>query len=236
MNLYIKYILLFLVVLFVAAAVMYSELQEPLEVEQYSAGGVVVKLPVPRLESGVSVEEALLRRESIREYKLEPLTLDVVSQLLWSAQGVTRDSGGRTAPSAGGTYPLEIYVVVGSVAGLQPGVYHYIPKDHSVERVYEGDVRNNLAACALGQRWVSDGSIDIIVAADYGRTTRVYGVRGERYVHLEAGHAAQNIYLECVPLGCGTVAVGAFDNSCVKALLNLPVGQEPLYIMPVGRV
>lgn len=236
MNVYARYVLLFTVTAITAALVFYAyeRLQPPAVVTEHYANDSTIMLPKPKLDSNTSIEEALLERESIRSYKNEPLTLDELSQLLWSAQGVTREWGGRTTPSAGATYPLETYVIVGNVRGLKPGLYRYLPGEHAIELVYYGDVKGNLSACA-GQRWVGDCAFDIVFAADYERTTRIYGDRGLRYVHMEAGHAAQNVYLQCVSTGCGTVVVGAFDDTCVKRLLELPGGQEPLYIMPVGR-
>ncbi|MBM3309343.1 MAG: SagB/ThcOx family dehydrogenase, partial [Candidatus Altiarchaeales archaeon] len=170
-----------------------------------------------------------------RDYKNEPLSIAEVSQLLWSAQGLNREWG-RTAPSAGATYPLETYVVVGLVDSLPAGLYHYLPLNHSLEKISDGDIREGLADCSLNQRWVEDAAVDIVFAAEYSRTTNTYGKRGERYVHMEAGHAAQNVYLQCVSLKCGTVVVGAFDDICIKNLLSLPESQEPLYVMPVGRI
>jgi len=194
-----------------------------------------IKLPSPRHESNVSVEEALLKRRSIRDYSNKPLTLQEVSQLLWAGQGITDPRGLRTAPSAGATYPLETYLVVGAVEGLDRGVYRYNPEGHKLIKVIDGDLRTELVAAALGQDWVKDAAINIVFAAVYERTTRRYGDRGIKYVHMEAGHAAQNVYLQAVALKLGTVVVGAFYDEQVKKVLSLPKGEEPLYIMPVGR-
>lgn len=193
------------------------------------------KLPEPRHNSGISIEETLLKRRSVRDYTGEPLTLPEVSQLLWAAQGITDPRGLRTAPSAGATYPLETYVVVGDVENLAQGVYRYhLPKQELV-KVLDGDLRTELAAAALGQSWVREGAINIVFTAIYERTTRRYGDRGIRYVHMEVGHAGQNVYLQAVALGLGTVVIGAFRDDQVKEILNLPQDEHPLYIMPVGR-
>ncbi|MEM3389547.1 MAG: SagB/ThcOx family dehydrogenase, partial [Thermoproteota archaeon] len=159
-----------------------------------------LRLPEPRYESEVSVEEALLKRRSVREYARSSLTLQEVSQLLWAAQGVTDPQGLRTAPSAGALYPLEVYLIVGEVESLAPGVYKYVPDGHEIIRVLDGDKRVSLAEAALGQAWVRNAAVDIVIASVYERTTRKYGERGIRYVHLEAGHAAQNICLQAVAL------------------------------------
>ena len=193
-------------------------------------------LPEPRYDSSVSVEEALLDRRSIRAYKDEPLSLAEVSQLLWAAQGITNRRGYRTAPSAGALYPLEIYLVVGNVTGIAPGVYKYSPQDNALSQIGADDAREALAAASLGQTCVREGAIDLVFAAVFERTTGKYGYRGHQYVHMEAGHAAQNVCLQAVALGLGTVVVGAFDDDAVSAALKLPGEERPLYVMPVGRI
>jgi SagB-type dehydrogenase family enzyme len=197
---------------------------------------MAIKLPEPGHHGEVSVEEALLKRRSIRDYTGEPLTMGEVSQLLWASQGITDSRGLRTAPSAGALYPLEVYVVVGDVVNLGKGVYRYDPAEHALIKVLDGDARKELAGAALGQEYVEKGAIDVVFTAVYERTTKKYGDRGIRYVHMEAGHAAQNLYLQAAALGLGTVTIGAFDDGDVRKVLNLPPGESPLYIMPVGRV
>ncbi len=158
-----------------------------------------------------------------------------VSQLLWAAQGIIGPSGERAAPSAGALYPLEVYVVIGSVENVARGVYKYKPHRHELIKVLEGEHRKALAKIALDEPSVAQGAIDIVITAIYDRTTSEYGNRGIRYVHMEAGHAAQNIYLQAVALNLGTVVIGAFYDYQVKKVLNLPENEEPLYIMPVGK-
>lgn len=194
-----------------------------------------VPLPEPRLKSAVSLEETLLQRRSTREYADEALTLEEVSQLLWAAQGVTAEWGGRTAPSAGALYPLETYLAVGNVENLAPGVYKYKPERHELVKVKDDDVREELAKASLGQSWVKEGAIDIVIAAVYERTTRKYGDRGVRYVHMEAGHAAQNICLQATALDLGIVTVGAFYDDRVRETMGIPENETPLYVIPVGR-
>jgi len=197
----------------------------------------VIKLPDPVYKSGTSVEEALLKRRSVREYKKEPLELKEISQLLWAAQGITSEGdGGRTAPSAGALYPLELYVVSGNINSLTPGVYHYLPSGHTLQQIAEGDKRKLLTAAALMQGAVNKSAAVIVIAAEYKRTTGKYLERGKKYVHIEAGHAAQNIYLQSVSLKIGTVVIGAFTDSLVKLILHLPKSEEPLYLMPVGKI
>jgi len=194
-----------------------------------------IKLPEPRYDSNVSIEEALLKRRSIREYIGDPLTLQEVSQLLWAAQGITDLRGFRTAPSAGALYPLEVYVVVGHIENLAKGVYKYKPNEHELVKVLDGDKREELAKAALGQAWVKETAINLVITAVYKRTTVKYGDRGIRYVHMEAGHAAQNLCLQATAMDLGTVTIGAFYDEQVKEVLNLPEDEQPLYIIPVGK-
>jgi SagB-type dehydrogenase family enzyme len=194
-----------------------------------------IQLPEPRLKGGISVEEALHRRRSIREYSQEPLSLGEVSQLLWAAQGITHPQGLRTAPSAGALYPLEVYLVAGRVEGLDRGVYHYLPHKHVLKKTSEGDKRAALASAALRQTWIREAPAVLVFVAVYERTTGKYGQRGIRYVHMDAAHAGQNVFLQAVSLGLGTVVVGAFDDKDVSRVLQLETAEQPLSIMPVGR-
>jgi len=195
----------------------------------------VINLPEPRYDSDISIEQSLLNRRSIRSYTGEPLTLQEVSQLLWAAQGFTDPRGYRTAPSAGALYPLELYLVAGDVEGLTAGVYRYEPGEHQLVKTMEGDKRAELASAALGQDCVKEGAITIVFTAVYERTTVKYGERGIRYVHMEAGHAAQNLCLQATALGLGIVTVGAFNDEQLAELLNLPENEQPLYVIPIGR-
>lgn len=195
-----------------------------------------IPLPNPASTGVLPVESALRSRRSVRDFAPQPLTLAEVSQLLWAAQGITGPGGTRTAPSAGALYPLELYLVAGNVSALAKGVYKYQALGHSLIRVADGDQRAALAAAAFGQDWVNEGAAVIVVAAAHGRTTRKYGQRGMRYVHMEAGHAAQNIHLQAVSLNLGTVVVGAFDDDRVKKIINLAGDEQPLCLLPVGRI
>jgi SagB-type dehydrogenase family enzyme len=183
-----------------------------------------------------SLEELLQQRRSVREYIDAPLTRDEVMKLLWAGQGITNERGFRTAPSAGALYPLELYVLAGNVDNLAPGIYKYNPVRDELALVREGDVRASLAAASLGQRSVADGAIDIVIAAVYERTKVKYGSRGERYVHIEVGHAAQNICIEATALGLGLVTIGAFDDAEVAKTVGMSQDESPLYVLPVGRI
>jgi SagB-type dehydrogenase family enzyme len=205
------------------------------ESSQAYANTDIVKLPEPKYDSKVSIEKALHTRRSIREYKDKSLELAEVSQLLWAAQGITDPLGLRTAPSAGALYPIEVYFVAGNVNNLSDGVYKYIPHKHELVKVMQGDKRSELCSAAFNQPCIKNSAAIIILAAFYERTTRKYGERGIRYVHMEIGHAAQNVYLQSVSLNLGTVVIGAFDDNKVKRTLRMSDAEQPLCIMPVGR-
>jgi len=194
-----------------------------------------IKLPEPKFDSSTSIEEALLKRRSVRVFKEGPVMLADLSQLLWAGQGTTDVRGLRTAPSAGALYPLELYVVAGSVSGLSQGLYNYIPERHELSGISEGDSRGDFCNASLGQSSVRRAAAVLVLSAVYQRVTAKYGERGIRYVHMEAGHAAQNICLQAVHLRLGTVVIGAFQDKEVQQLLKMGAGESPLYIIPVGK-
>lgn len=196
-------------------------------------GDSAIKLPPPDTVGRITVEQALWHRRSVRSFTDESLTIGQVGQLLWAAQGLNRGLAGRTAPSAGATYPMELYLVAGKVKGLKPGAYHYGFDGHFLALVKGGDQRASLAEAALGQSSILTAPAVLVLVADFSRTARAYGQRAPRYVHMEAGHIGENVHLQCEALGLGTVMIGAFQDGRVKKLLG--TGQEPLYIMPVGR-
>ncbi len=191
------------------------------------------RLPEPRLTGDVAVEVALHARRSRRSYASAPLRLEEVSQLLWSAQGVTNEEGARTAPSAGATYPLELCLVAGEITGLDAGIYRYRPRRHELVRIAAGDRRAELAAAAY-QDWVRTAPAALVIAAVEKRTAR-YGRRAALYVQMEAGAVTENVHLQAEALGLATVVVGAFDDRDLKATVGLETLEEPLAIMPVGR-
>lgn len=189
-----------------------------------------IQLPRPARSGVVSLEEAISQRRSAREFDPGPLTLRQLSQLLWMAQGITASEGYRTVPSAGALYPLEIYVV------LPTGFYHYDPDRHRLDRISVDDLRFALCRAALEQQAILEAEAVFVMTAVYERTAAKYGTtRGARYVHLEAGHAAQNLLLETVALGLGAVTIGAFHDAEVQKALSLPRNHEPLYLIPVGK-
>lgn len=192
----------------------------------------------------MSLEDAIGGRRSVREYKPEPLSLLELSRLLWAAQGITEPrSGFRAAPSAGATFPLEVYVAIGAnldgrrsgVESLQPGLYRYVPGEHSLDLLRTGDSRRKLYNAALRQDPVRHAPVVLVITGVTARTAGRYGDRAARYIAMEAGHVSQNLYLKATALGLGTVAIGAFQDRALAGALELSSGEEPLYLMPVGR-
>jgi SagB-type dehydrogenase family enzyme len=234
----------FLVTVLIVVYVLFS-----LYVPQGDLGGVEVVggellLPLPRKVSFITVEEAILLRKSVREWRDSPITIEQLSMILWASQGVVEEVDGwlrRAAPSAGATYPLEIYVVVGeggvSVGDggyVEAGVYKYDYRRHSLRLVKSGDFRSDLWQATLRQDWVREAPVSLVICAVYERTTWRYGERGVRYVHIEVGHVGQNVYLMSTALGLGTVAIGAFHDDEVARVVSARRDERPLYVFPVG--
>lgn len=205
---------------------------------QVNMGNSQINLPPPSQTGSLSLEEAIAKRRSVRDFLPQSISQPQLSQILWAAQGISNSGGGyRTIPSAGATYPLELFVVCGlnGVEGLADGIYHYRLDSHSLVLHHSGDVKLPLARAALDQEFIYQAPVDIVICALYERTLKRYGARGERYVHMEIGHAGQNIYLQAAALGLATVAIGAFDDEQVRQVLRLDKPFKPLYIMPMGK-
>ena len=197
----------------------------------------LIKLPPPSLKGKTSVEEVISKRKSVRKFRTQPLSLPQLSQILWSAQGVTGIGRHRATPSAGATYPLEVFVIVGeqTIENLEAGIYHYEVDSHSLNLYLKGDMRQKLAEAALGQSFIATCPVDIVVCALFNRTVYRYGKRSERYIDMEAGHVGQNVSLQAVSLGLATVMVGAFEDEEVRKVLKVEDQFKPLYIIPVGK-
>ena len=189
----------------------------------------VVKLPAPRTTGGIPLDQALGARRSVRAFASTPLTWSEIGQLLWAAQGITHDEGKRTAPSAGATYPLELYVATAD------GLFRYQPNGHNVTRIMARDVRRDIRRAAGEQDAINAPAV-FAFAAVPARTAARYGDRAMRYVQIEIGHAAQNLLLEAVALGLGAVPVGAFSDADLHRVLGLPADRVALYLVPVGHV
>jgi SagB-type dehydrogenase family enzyme len=195
----------------------------------------LVVLPPPERNLAQSLEQALMRRRSARSYTSQPVPLAAVSQLLWAAQGITAAGGRRTAPSAGALYPLELHVVAARVEGLVPGVYRYLSDSHRLRPAIGEPIVPALSRAAFSQQAIADAAAVFVIAAVEERTAHKYGGRAGRYVAFEAGAASQNLALQAVAQGLGTVVIGAFDDLAVARVLRLAPGERPLALMPVGR-
>ncbi|MFB3883207.1 MAG: SagB/ThcOx family dehydrogenase [Armatimonadota bacterium] len=189
-----------------------------------------IALPAPVTTGGMSLTEAISKRRSVREFAPDPLTMEQISQLCWAGQGITDpEHGRRAAPSAGATYPIELYLLT------KEGVFHYVPQGHKLALLDDDDHRDDLSNAALEQESVAQAPLDIVIAGVFSRTEAKYGERARQYVFQESGHVAENIVLQGVALGLGSVTVGAFREQAVAGVLGLPDEQTALYVVPVGR-
>ncbi len=192
-------------------------------------------LPRPPIAADGRLNAVLQNRRTTRAFAPQSISLAEAAQILWAAQGITSREGLRTAPSAGALYPLELHLAAGDVEGLPPGHYRYAPVQHVLKAVDAGDIRHLIGKAALNQDWIAQAPAVVVVTAVDARTTGKYGRRGVRYVHMEVGHASQNLLLQAVALGLGGAVVGAFDDAALTRLLRLPGEEHPLAILPVGH-
>lgn len=196
----------------------------------------MIQLPDPTTDGNVSLEKALTLRRSVRNYANEALSLADLSQLLWSAQGITNERGFRTAPSAGATFPLELFVVVNNIEGLSKGVYHYSPFKNTLEVIHLKDISADLMRASHSQSMITESAAVLVFGAIFERTTDRYGERGIRYVHNEIGHASQNVHLQAAAMDLGTVVIGAYRDEAVEEILGLDPDIRVLYMMPAGKL
>jgi SagB-type dehydrogenase family enzyme len=232
-------IALIVLIILLATVIVYLIWPKSYGTEQRIVMGTV-NLPEPQITGSVSVEQAIHDRRSVRRYTNEPLTLQDVSQLMWAAQGITnQETQFRAAPSAGHTYPLEVYILIGkgSVNGLNEGLYHYNPFNNTLEQILGNDARPELSQAANGQPWVKEAPVDIIITGNYQKMIDKYKDEklSTRFVDMEAGHVGENIYLEAESLNMVTVALGSFKDDSVHQILRIPGNEKTLYIYPVGH-
>jgi len=196
-----------------------------------------IQLPSRSLSNKLSLNETLQKRVSCRNFDPRALFMQQLSNILWAGQGlISKQHDMRhTAPSAGATYPIELLVAVrkDGIEELDPGIYQYISKEHALKRLSDKDLNEKMSRACFNQEFIRKAGASILIASEDSRTTRRYGDRGERYVDMEAGAAMQNIALEAVEMGLGTVIVGAFDDGAVKEMFDLQE-LKPLAIMPIG--
>ncbi|MBC8527603.1 MAG: SagB/ThcOx family dehydrogenase [Candidatus Cloacimonetes bacterium] len=194
----------------------------------------IIKLPQANFKGGISLEETLQKRRSRRRYRSEALSKKELSQILWSAQGITKEPIFRTAPSAGALYPIDIYVSIINVKDVDSGFYLYIPVEHHLIKIDSNSYKDIIYYFGYRQECLKNPALITLMVADYTKITPRYDERGYRYTFMEAGHISQNIYLQCESLGLGTVAVGAYDEEKLTKLL--PVKNDVIYIMPIGKL
>ncbi|MFC1854803.1 SagB/ThcOx family dehydrogenase [Candidatus Dependentiae bacterium] len=208
----------------------------PRPYEKSKVRNVMIELPNPAKTGSLNIEQAISKRRSVRSYRNLPLKLEQISQLLWAAQGITSDGGYRSTPSAGALYPLELYVVATNVDGLETGIYKFDAKENALRQVKSGNFRDELMSAGMGQDAIESAPATVVFAGVHTRTQQKYGPKASRYVHMEVGHASQNIYLQATALNLGTVAIGAFSGEAVKRVIGMPPDEKPLYLMPVGAL
>ncbi len=214
------------------------KLQKPPSLYKTYPDKPIIKLPSPSFK-GITLEEAIKKRRSIRNYFNSPLTLIEISQILFSAYGITGKYAGidlRAAPSAGALYPIEIYLAIQNVTGLEKGIYHYNVKEHALEFIKKGDFKNELFKAGLFQEMFLSAPLTLIYTAIFERTTYKYGDRGYRYIYIEAGHIAQNVSLQCVSMGLSSCVIGAFFDDMVNKLIEIDGKKEAvIYLQTIGK-
>ena len=187
-----------------------------------------INLPDPIFNGKKSLEKSILERESIRRFSDKKINFEIISQLFWSGQG--KKGYKRTVPSAGAIYPLELYALLKS-----KGFYHYNVENHSLDLEFEGDLNQKLAAASWDQDFINIAPLNIVICTNFSKIQFRYGHdRGIRYALIEVGHCAQNIHLQAVALGLGSVPIGAFQDKKIKRLLKIPEEIDPIYIIPIG--
>ncbi|MBN2092220.1 SagB/ThcOx family dehydrogenase [candidate division KSB1 bacterium] len=197
------------------------------------------ELPVPEKQSGPGLWQILQNRRSQRGYKSQNLTLQQLSQLLWAIQGVTAQQGQyyfRTAPSAGALYPIETYLMISRIDGLEPGVYHYAVTQHGLEQLKAGDFASEAAQAALDQSMVRTAPVTFIWTAIFQRSKWKYRQRAYRYIYLDAGHIAQNLALAAVGMGLGSCQIAALYDDEVNRLIEVDGKEESVVYMSVVGV
>jgi SagB-type dehydrogenase family enzyme len=202
-----------------------------------------IKLPHPRTSGVQSLEELLMNRRTRRDFRKSSLSTSEISQILWAAYGLKKPGrekphtgkAVRTCPSAGALFPLEIYLIAGDISDIPSGFYHFISDEHSLELIHDKDLREDLYKTAYPREMIRAAPASLVYIAIESRVLERYGERGrQRYIPMDIGHSAQNVYLQAEALGLGTCAIGAFDDKGLTQVLDLPAEEIPMYIMPVG--
>lgn len=207
---------------------------QPARTKEYP-GAARSALPPVSVPPELSLARAIEQRRSLRDYADRALTTTELSWLLVAATGITGTGGLRAAPSAGAQYPIETYVAVTRVEGIEPGIYHYAPADHALERVRTGTFGGDLVLAGLGQEFLGQAPVVLVLSAIFQRLRWRYRERAYRYALLEAGHIGQNVYLAAEAASLGACAVGAFSDEAINRLLDIDgVEEAALILVPVG--
>lgn len=212
---------------------------QPIALYKAYPGARVVALPAPDLGGGLPTETAISQRRSTREYAPTPMTQAELSRLLFLAGGINADRWGnarRTAPSSGALYPIEIYVVVHQVEGIDPGVYHYAFREHALEQVRAGDFRGRVVDQAIAQEFLGQCGVVLFLTNILQRMRPKYQDRSYRYGLLEAGHVGENAYLAATSMGLGACGVGAFMDDSINSMLGVDgVEEAAVYMLAAGK-
>lgn len=188
-----------------------------------------IQLPEPKTAGRMSVEESIYRRRSERSFLPADLSMAQISQVLWAAQGITDQAFGfRAAPSSGALYPLTLYIL------KKDGIFQYVPMDNKLIEIANEDRRLSLVRASLGQNYIAEAPLVIVITGNFRISEAKYGQRAYRYLNMEIGHVAENIQLQAVALGMVSTPIGAFWDDVVAKTLELPETQDPFYIIPVG--
>lgn len=213
---------------------------QPIRFRTYP-GAKRTKLPGRDFALAAPIGEVLARRKSVRDFDLRPMPLEALGRLLHASYGVKGERFigewvfERSAPSAGGRYPLEVYIAAQSVEGLEDGIHHYDARAHELELRRPGLMQPKLSGMALDQEMVTAANIVVIITVIPERTMWKYGQRGYRYVWLDAGHLGENLYLVATAMGLGPVGIGGFYDREVNDLLDLPPGEDAAYVICIGQ-
>ncbi len=213
--------------------------RKPGQYKTYPPELEMFELEKPDRTGGGPLYSMLQQRRSERSYKPVAISIHKLSQVLWATQGVTLRTEYhqfRTAPSAGGLFPIETYCVINNVEGFKPGVYHYQVPLHSLILLKEGNYGLELARAALGQKMLRDAAFNLIWSAMIERSRWKYEQRAYRYIYLDAGHIAQNTALAAVSCGLGSCQVGAFFDHEVDEIIGVDGENEfAIYMTAVGE-
>lgn len=205
--------------------------------KQYTSA-LRIKLDPPDREGGTPLWNAIQHRRSIRDFREEPLKKSHLSQLLWASQGITKEYMGyelRATPSAGALYPVETYLFIHNVEGIDPGIYHYAIQNHQLEQLRKGEFRRAISRAALDQGMAFEANVVFAWTAVFERSKWKYKQRAYRYIYLDAGHIAQNLALAAVSLGLGSCQIAALYDDEVNKLLDVDGEEESiLYLSAVG--